>query len=193
MLASWFDTRRRGEMMGVWSTCYQAGGVAAKLVAIQFLVRFGWRWTFFGPALCGSRWSAARCSSLLVRDRPSDVGFADFELPPMAGATRTVRSWRCCGARPGPRCCARPGSGSWAPTTCLKPSACDTRSCTGCRSTWPGPPLLEREGRVRVDRVRRRRHPVRDPARHRRGPRAGPAPDPDRGAVVRGAVRRVRA
>ena len=51
LLASWFDTRRRGEMMGVWSTCYQAGGVAAKLVALQFLVRWGWRAAFFGPAL----------------------------------------------------------------------------------------------------------------------------------------------
>ncbi|MBK9030653.1 MAG: MFS transporter [Myxococcales bacterium] len=87
LLASWFDTRRRGEMMGVWSTCYQAGGVAAKLVAIQFLVRFGWRWTFFGPAL----WVAVVGGAvfLLVRDRPSDVGFADPELPPMAGTTRT--------------------------------------------------------------------------------------------------------
>ena len=81
LLASWFDTRRRGELMGVWSTCYQAGGVVAKLVAIQFLVHVGWRATFVGPAL----WVAAVGGAfyLLVRDRPSDVGLVDPELPTM--------------------------------------------------------------------------------------------------------------
>ncbi len=86
LLASWFDTRRRGELMGVWSTCYQAGGVVAKLLAIQMLIRFGWRAVFIGPAL----WVAVVGGAfyLLVRDRPSEVGLADPELPPMAGVDR---------------------------------------------------------------------------------------------------------
>ena len=79
LLASWFDTRRRGEIMGVWSTCYQAGGVVAKLVAIQMLVLWGWRAVFIGPAL----WVAVVGAAiyLLVRDRPSEVGLPDPELP----------------------------------------------------------------------------------------------------------------
>ena len=50
LMASWFTTRRRGELMGWWSTCYQGGGVVAKLVAIQFLA-LSWRAAFLGPAL----------------------------------------------------------------------------------------------------------------------------------------------
>ncbi|MEZ4400256.1 MAG: MFS transporter [Kofleriaceae bacterium] len=86
LLASWFDTRRRGELMGIWSTCYQAGGVVAKLVAVQCLVWFGWRGAFIGPAL----WVAVVGGAfwLLVRDRPSDVGFADPDVPAMTAAER---------------------------------------------------------------------------------------------------------
>ncbi len=77
LMASWFDTRTRGERMGVWSTCYQAGGVAAKLLATALLV-FGWRAAFLGPALwvivvAGVFW-------LVVRDRPSELGYRDPEI-----------------------------------------------------------------------------------------------------------------
>lgn len=77
LLASWFDTKSRGERMGVWSTCYQAGGVAAKLLATALLV-FGWRAAFLGPALwvlvvAGTFW-------LAVRDRPSELGYANPEI-----------------------------------------------------------------------------------------------------------------
>lgn len=86
LLASWFDTRRRGELMGVWSTCYQAGGVVAKLVAIQMLVLWGWRAVFIGPAL----WVAVVGAAiyLLVRDRPSERGLPDPELPVHTGVER---------------------------------------------------------------------------------------------------------
>ena len=85
LLASWFDTRRRGELMGLWSTCYQAGGVAAKLFAGALLM-WGWRAAFLGPAL----WVAVVAGAfwLFVRDRPSDVGFADPEVPVLAGVDR---------------------------------------------------------------------------------------------------------
>lgn len=77
LMASWFSTRERGKTMGLWSTCYQAGGVAAKLVATTLLA-WGWRAAFLGPALwvvvvAGGFW-------LLVRDRPSDYGYSDPEI-----------------------------------------------------------------------------------------------------------------
>ena len=77
LMASWFDTKTRGEKMGVWSTCYQAGGVAAKLLATALLA-WGWRASFLGPAL----WVAvvAGLFWLLVRDRPSDLGYANPEI-----------------------------------------------------------------------------------------------------------------
>jgi OPA family glycerol-3-phosphate transporter-like MFS transporter len=77
LLASWFDTRERGVLMGFWSTCYQAGGVAAKLLATALLV-WGWRAALLGPALwvivvAGTFW-------LVIRDRPSDLGYANPEI-----------------------------------------------------------------------------------------------------------------
>jgi sugar phosphate permease len=95
LLASWFDTTRRGEMMSWWSTCYQAGGVVAKLVAIQFLI-WHWRWAFLGPAL----WVIVVGGAfyLFVRDRPSQVGLPDVEATapprsPEAAAERRA-AWR---------------------------------------------------------------------------------------------------
>lgn len=77
LMASWFDAHTRGERMGVWSTCYQAGGVAAKLLATALLA-WGWRAAFLGPALwvivvAGAFW-------LVIRDRPSERGYRDPEI-----------------------------------------------------------------------------------------------------------------
>ncbi len=77
VMASWFGTRRRGEVMGMWSTCYQAGGLVATLVAARLLHAFGWRGVYVGMAL----WVAVVAVAFyaLVRDRPSEVGFANPE------------------------------------------------------------------------------------------------------------------
>jgi sugar phosphate permease len=37
--------------MGIWGTCYQMGGLIATAVATFFLMRWGWSWAFFGPAI----------------------------------------------------------------------------------------------------------------------------------------------
>jgi len=50
-MADWYDASERGTVMGVWSTCYQAGGLAATAFATALLAAFGWRWAFYGPAL----------------------------------------------------------------------------------------------------------------------------------------------
>ncbi len=50
-MADWVPPARRGRVMGLWATCYQAGGLAATALASWLLVRKGWRAAFFGPAL----------------------------------------------------------------------------------------------------------------------------------------------
>lgn len=50
-MAEWTPPERRGAVMGVWSTCYQVGGIAATSVAALFVRRFGWPGGFHGPAV----------------------------------------------------------------------------------------------------------------------------------------------
>jgi len=82
LMASWFGTRERGVVMGFWGTCYQVGPIAAAAFATFLLGRYGWQAAFIGPAI----WVAvvAIAILLLVRDKPSTVGFADPDAPPSA-------------------------------------------------------------------------------------------------------------
>jgi sugar phosphate permease len=50
-MGAWFTPKERGTVMGVWSTCYQAGGLIATAVATFLFVHLGWRWAFLGPAI----------------------------------------------------------------------------------------------------------------------------------------------
>lgn len=50
-MAEWTEPTTRGRAMGFWATCYQVGGVAATAVATFMLVRWGWRSSFWVPAL----------------------------------------------------------------------------------------------------------------------------------------------
>ena len=50
-MAEWTPPARRGAVMGLWSTCYQVGGIVATNVAVRFLKGWGWSWAFYGPAL----------------------------------------------------------------------------------------------------------------------------------------------
>ena len=77
VMASWFSTARRGEVMGWWSTCYQAGGLCATWYA-AWLLGFGWRAAYVGTAIYVAAVGVAY--AVIVRDRPSDVGYADPEV-----------------------------------------------------------------------------------------------------------------
>jgi sugar phosphate permease len=46
----------RGKIMGVWATCYQAGGLVATGLATWLLATWGWRHTFFVPAAWMALW-----------------------------------------------------------------------------------------------------------------------------------------
>lgn len=50
-MAEWTPPRQRGAVMGLWATCYQAGGIAATAFAALMLRSYGWRAAFWGPAL----------------------------------------------------------------------------------------------------------------------------------------------
>ncbi|MDY0061430.1 MAG: MFS transporter [Myxococcota bacterium] len=49
-LAMWFRRTERGQVMGIWATCYQVGAIAAKSYAAFLLGLWGWRFAFFGGA-----------------------------------------------------------------------------------------------------------------------------------------------
>ena len=50
-MAEWTPPAQRGAVMGMWSTCYQVGGIVATNVAVRFVEHRGWRWAFYGPGL----------------------------------------------------------------------------------------------------------------------------------------------
>ncbi|MBM4320848.1 MAG: MFS transporter, partial [Deltaproteobacteria bacterium] len=87
-MAYWFRRTERGQVMGLWATCYQVGAIAAKSYAALLLGIWGWRYSFFGGALITLLvWIA---NAFFLRSRPEDAGFPpleeDDEPAPAAGA-----------------------------------------------------------------------------------------------------------
>jgi OPA family sugar phosphate sensor protein UhpC-like MFS transporter len=50
-MGSWLTPSERGTIMGIWSTCYQIGPIAATWTATFLFAHWGWRWAFLGPAV----------------------------------------------------------------------------------------------------------------------------------------------
>jgi len=76
-MAHWFRRTERGQVMGVWATCYQIGAIAAKSYAALLLGLWGWRYSFFGGAVVTLVvWGA---NLLWLRSRPEDVGLEPLE------------------------------------------------------------------------------------------------------------------
>jgi len=50
-MAGWTSAHERGRVMGLWSTCYQVGGIAATTLATYLLAHSGWRAAFLWPAI----------------------------------------------------------------------------------------------------------------------------------------------
>jgi sugar phosphate permease len=49
-MTPWFGSEERGRVMGLWSTCYQVGGLASGALAAWLVKQAGWRSAFFVPA-----------------------------------------------------------------------------------------------------------------------------------------------
>ena len=107
-MGSWFTAKERGTVMGVWSTCYQAGGLLATAVATFLFVRFGWRWAFLGPAIlialvgvvnllflperAGATRAKAKTTSTDGRP-PAEVGSTGSKAPPSGNVLRSPLLW----------------------------------------------------------------------------------------------------
>ncbi len=75
-LGHWTRRSERGTVMGIWSTCYQLGGVMATGWAAFWLGRLGYRASFFAAsAVLLAVWVLVL---MFVQNRPEDVG-----LPPL--------------------------------------------------------------------------------------------------------------
>ena len=77
------ERQLRGRVMGVWSTNYQVGGLAATAFATFLLVHHGWRAAFLVPAA----WVAAvgLVILLFLVEKPADLG-----LPPVDADAKTA-------------------------------------------------------------------------------------------------------
>ena len=71
-MAQWFPRAERGSVMGVWSTCYQLGPIAATALAAWLLVRGGYSASFFAGAVVLA--IVGIVVLLFQRNRPEDVG-----------------------------------------------------------------------------------------------------------------------
>ncbi len=76
-MAHWFRRKERGQVMGLWATCYQLGAIAAKSYAALLLGIWGWRYSFFGGAAVTLLvWTA---NAFFLRARPEEVGLEPVE------------------------------------------------------------------------------------------------------------------
>ena len=72
-MSDWVTSKRRGTVIGLISTCYQVGNVAAWLLAGWLAQEYGWRMAFVAPALFLIPMAITLGS--LLRNRPEDAGF----------------------------------------------------------------------------------------------------------------------
>jgi sugar phosphate permease len=76
-MAAWFGQRERGQVMGIWATNFQAGGVAANTMAAWVLHHYGWQSAFFvGSLVLGAIWTFFLLNQ---RNRPEDLGLPAVE------------------------------------------------------------------------------------------------------------------
>ena len=91
-MAQWFPRAERGSVMGVWSTCYQLGPIAATALASWMLVRGGYDASFFaGAVVLAIVWLVVL---VFQRNRPEDVGLPGTrEEREAEGGTLSRQAW----------------------------------------------------------------------------------------------------
>jgi len=83
-MANWFHKHERGRVMGLWSTNFTVGSIAAPFAmagVLALAASYGgdWRWCFyFGAAVLAIVWVQFH---VLQRTRPEDVGLAPVDDP----------------------------------------------------------------------------------------------------------------
>jgi OPA family sugar phosphate sensor protein UhpC-like MFS transporter len=112
-MSEWFGPTSRGRVMGLWSTNYVVGGIAGSALA-SWLIGWGWRWTYLGPAMALAL--LALVFGVLHVSRPADVGLTAWDPDPADAPP----PW------PSP-------SPSSSPSSSLSPSSSVSRAATRAR------------------------------------------------------------
>ena len=76
LMTHWFPPERLATKMSIWNTSHSIGA-GLVVIGCGYIVGFGWRWCFWGPAIlalviAGMLWFA-------LRDTPSSVGLPEIE------------------------------------------------------------------------------------------------------------------
>jgi sugar phosphate permease len=76
LIQSWFGTRRRGLALGILSTSYGIGFGLMGLVLPVVVMRYNWRFGWFGLGLAGL--ALILLNGTLLRDQPEDIGLSPW-------------------------------------------------------------------------------------------------------------------
>lgn len=76
-MANWFSVHERGIVMGWWGSCFEIGSAIATAVATWSLAHWGWRYSFFVPALLLT--GITLLFFIFQKDHPEDVDLPDIE------------------------------------------------------------------------------------------------------------------
>jgi OPA family glycerol-3-phosphate transporter-like MFS transporter/OPA family sugar phosphate sensor protein UhpC-like MFS transporter len=77
LMTHWFAPGELATKMSIWNTSHSIGAAIAG-VFCGYVVAFGWRWCFFGPAILCTL--AAGILFVLLRDTPTSVGLPEIEV-----------------------------------------------------------------------------------------------------------------
>ena len=77
LMTHWFPPEQLATKMSVWNTSHSIGAAVASVVC-GYLVLWGWRWCFFGPAILCTL--AGAVLFILLRDTPRSVGLPEIAV-----------------------------------------------------------------------------------------------------------------
>lgn len=77
LMTHWFPPQQLATKMSIWNTSHSIGAWVA-VIFCGYVVSFGWRWCFFGPAILCS--IAGVILFILLRDTPSSVGLPEIKV-----------------------------------------------------------------------------------------------------------------
>jgi sugar phosphate permease len=120
-MSEWFGPTSRGRVMGLWSTNYVVGGIAGSALA-SWLIGWGWRWTYLGPAMALAL--LALVFGVLHVSRPADVGLTAWDpdpavAPPPWPSSSSVSSLSSLSSSSSSSSSSSPSSSSSSPSSSL--------------------------------------------------------------------------